>query len=79
MDRKQREDAINEVTIQFLLRNSLNPTMHSGSRTQGYETPVHHYIQGIFHGQEVSLHCDGLRRRWRFVHQNCESKENRKR
>lgn len=53
MDRKQREDAINEVS-----QGSLKL---AGPCTQGHAAPLYHYLQGELHGQEVSLYRYGLR------------------
>ena len=53
MDRKQREDAINEVS-------RLMSYMLVGPRLKSNETPLHYYLQRILYGQEMPVHCHGL-------------------
>ena len=75
MDRKQREDAINEVSQSLAL---VSNSPHIGSRAQSHASSIHHYLQGIIHGQAMSLHRDGLRGWWGSVHKDCKPEENRK-
>ena len=73
MDRKQREDAINEVrhganmaaaglfllaSESWMFKCSVSTL---GACFKGHEASLHHYIQGVFHGQALSLHRHGFR------------------
>ena len=89
MDRKQREDAINEVGGRRSVANRksdvgtcsivLSYSVLSGTRAKSYASSLHHHLQGVLHGQALSLYRHGLRGRWRPLHQNREPKENRQR
>ena len=57
MDRKQREDAINEVS--FLL--SERGVILLGPRPESHAASVYHHVQRELYGQEVPLYCDGFR------------------
>jgi len=58
MDRKQREDAINEVSSPL---SFIHTFCSKGPRAQSNAAPLHHHVQRIVYGQEVSVHRHGLR------------------
>jgi hypothetical protein len=71
MDKKQREDAINEVILKMFLNNMRS----TGPRFESHAPPLYHHLQGIFHGQEVSVHSHGLRGRRGSLHQDRKLKD----
>jgi hypothetical protein len=70
MDRKQREDAINEVS-----NFDSSDWLALGARAQSYASSLHHYIQRIVHGQALSVYRHGLRRWRRPLYEDCKLEE----
>lgn len=62
MEKKQKQDALNEVNFEF--------SYALGQSAESHETPLHHHLPREFHGQQVPVHRDGLRGRRRHVQEN---------